>query len=149
VQWIRRLSDEDRAGLTFLLAYEEVRRTHQKGYRLAPKLDPKILTRPLFKQARTVAAWLKKEGWEITGSKVHWQGYIKHAFAAMAPTIPMPGQLRNYRLLRAYLRDGGDLPATNVRSRQDLQKLYKKILRPEIRRNGELQAKLGLHPKSG
>lgn len=143
--WVERLTSEDRKAYVFMLAYQKARRAVQGGFTLGSVMEPEIVLKPTFKQCRTVVTWLEKQGWKITWREVHWQGYLKHAFASMAPTVPLPGQLRNWRLLRAYLASVPD-QVVPARSEREMHDLYQKVLRPEIARDGSWQASLGLRP---
>lgn len=142
--WIDNLTPLDRKAYVFMLAYQKARRQTQGGFSVGYVLEPEIILKSPFKQCRTVVKWLEKEGWKITWKEVHWQGYLKHAFKEMAPTVPMPGQLRNWRLLRGYLGTHAENTTAPIRSKKELHDLYRKVLRPELLEDGSFMGALGL-----
>lgn len=148
MQWLKGLTADQRRALTFAMCYEKVRRSHgQFGYRIFPDLAPEVVEHRAFKTCLTVVRWLDRTGWKITWAEIHWQGYIKFAFRELRPTIPQPGQLKNMRLLRRYLASAPADWEPPKRSRADMDRLYRKVLDPELASTPMLAA-LGLRRPS-
>jgi hypothetical protein len=142
------LSDEQRRTLVLLEYYEKTRReSGQFGYRALPcsleDITADHFKSPLVKQFDTLRRWLEERGWNIGESHLTWMGYVRYAFVAFAPTVPMPGQLCNAVLLKRYL---GSF-ATNApkrRTPQQLEDIYKRVVRKDIADNIGLMTRLGL-----
>lgn len=148
MQWLKGLTPDQRRAMVFALAYERVRRNQGHfGYRIFPELAPAVLELHSFKTCLTVVLWLDQTGWKISWSEIHWQGYIKYAFRELRPTIPHVGQLKNMRLLRSYLASAPDDWEPPQRSSADLDRIYRKVLDPELATTSMLAA-LGLRPQS-
>ncbi len=140
-------TEQERRTLVLAMCYERTRRTRQFGYRVFGHRDikPEIISTPLFKTLNTVREWLDQTGWKISWSEVHWQGYIRFCFERLAPTIPMPGQLKNKKLLRLYLASAPDYQPPE-RSQEEMEAIYRKVLRPEINTT-TFMAALGLRER--
>ena len=150
MKWLEGFETEERRVLLFAHFYQKTRRRHgQFGYDIfgSLKFRPVVLKTRRFSELRTIVSWLMENGWKVTWAEFHWQGYVEFAFQWMKPTIPMPGQLRNKRLLGEYIKS----QPTNVEARaparyswEELKALYTRKLRPEIRNRGALMAALNL-----
>lgn len=147
-RWEDSLGDLERRALLLAHAYQKIRRKHQQfGYRVFKEEGPELVKTPQFKQFLTVTKWLMSNGWRVTWSEFHWQGYVEFTFRWMDPTIPMPGQLRNKRLLGEYIKSQPQNVEARAPARyswKELEALYAKKMRPEIRNRGALLAALNL-----
>jgi len=143
-------SDDEKRVLLFIKVYEDCRReAGQKGYQAlrewAHNLTEDVRKRAIFKQARTVVAWLEIEGWTVRWDDANWRGFIEHAFEELAPLCPHVGQLRNKKLLAGFIRGSrGEVGSADERSDEELQSLYAEVLRPEIADRGGIKARMGL-----
>lgn len=136
------LSCHEREALVLATAYAQARRQKQSGYRLFS--DVRAVTETTtFKQFLTVAKWLRTHQWAPTWREVHWQGYVRFVFQKLDPTIPMPGQLKNDRLLRDYLASAPLKVQLHERTSEEMETLYRKVLRSEFHSRRWLAA-LGL-----
>lgn len=142
--WLEQLSDEERRAYVFGLCYERVRREGAWGYRLFPERGADVRGTKTLKTCATVVRWLDESGFEVTWREVHWQGYVAFAFRHLAPTIPMIGQLKNKKLLALYIQSIPQKKVEDVLTQQELLKLYKASLDPEIAENGSWLSALGL-----
>ena len=142
--WLDQLSDEERRGYTFGLCYERVRREKAWGYRLWTKRTAEIQGCRTLKTCVTVVRWLDESGFEVTWREVHWQGYVAFVFRHLEPTVPMVGQLKNRKLLALYIQSIPRKPVEDIISQDELLKLYKATLDPEIAENGAWLSALGL-----
>ena len=141
---LERFSVMDRRALVFARLYERLRRASgQYGYIAFRSYNSTILDKPIFKTFKTVVSWLDDLGWTTTWSEYHWQGYLKYVFGVMAPRMPMPGQLRNRVLLAEYIKQH-TTDAVPTRSLSDLEHMYQNVVCPEIARQGQPMAILGL-----
>lgn len=148
--WLDQLSDEERRGYTFGLCYERVRREKAWGYRLWPERTGEIREiqgARVLKTCVTVVRWLDESGFEVTWREVHWQGYVAFVFRHLEPTVPMVGQLKNRKLLALYIQSIPRKPVEDVISQDELLKLYKATLDPEIAENGAWLSALGLRER--
>lgn len=130
----------------FLLAkaYEQVRKKKQFGYKLfGHKLDEETKSLPLFKQFVTLADWLLSQGWHLSWTEMHWQGYLSFAFSEFSPAVPLPGQLKNPVLLKKYLQSLPD-KEQECKETSDLENLYARVVLPEISKDKKLMRSLGL-----
>ena len=147
-RWEDELEDDQRRALLLAHAYQRTRRRHnQFGYSVFRDVGPELVKTPVFKQFVTVTKWLMSNGWRVTWEEVHWQGYVEFVFQWMKPTIPMPGQLRNKRLLGEYIKSqpaNAEARAPARYSWEELEALYARKLRPEIRNRGALMSALNL-----
>jgi hypothetical protein len=146
--WVTDLEDSDRRVLLLAHAYERARQKQKQfGYKIFRVEGLEILKTPQFKQLRTVTKWLESHGWKITWASYHWQGYVDFVFRWMAPAIPMPGQLKNKRLFGEYIKSqpaSGESRAPARYSWKELEDLYARKLRPELRNRGAILAALRL-----
>ena len=136
------LDEISRKALLAAHAYAELRKAKQRGYRIDIG-NPEILTKPVFKQFKTVVKWLEEQGWNIAWTPEHWQGYFRFVFEN-SQTTPQPGQLKNKMLLKQYMTSIPDTDPGKAMDEKALQEMYQKKLRPEIRDNKSLLWKLGL-----
>lgn len=132
--------------LAFLVmqVYERQRRERQSGYFCFRVLDDDIVNSSIFKQFRTVAAWLTELGFDIRWAQVHWIGYIENIFREFKDNVPQPGQLKNNFLMKRYLSTASNVADEQIRSREDLARIYKKVLRPELLNNDLILREIGL-----
>ncbi len=141
---MNQLSDEERKALVLVKAYEDARRkAGQFGYKAFPTDDPSVVDLPIFKQLVTVATWIGEQGWNVTWKESHWQGYIAHVFQKFKPAIPQPGQLKNVILLKEYCNSAANIVPEGMPAAQ-LEQLYERIIRPEVRGNMKLQQNIGV-----
>lgn len=139
------LSLIDRQTIVFIKAYENVRKTRgQEGYRtyiFNGSDDP--TQAPAFKTFRTVTEWMIGKGWNVSWSEFHWQGFIEYVFKSLSPIIPQPGQLKNPVLLKKYISSAPNVEAKAL-AQDEMEILYRKVLRPEIINNPYVMKMLGL-----
>ena len=127
------LSTLQRKALLAALVYERTRRdAGQRNYKLPFRQKEDITKDPVFKQFQTLVKWIEEFGWEVRWSEVSWKGYFSFCFKHLHPKRPQPGQLKNKKLLREFLRDLPDIPRRTKTDAQ-LQELYRSILRPELK----------------
>jgi len=107
------------------------------------RIDLTVTERPVFRQFETVVSWLDRAGWHISWQELHWQGYVRYVFNKLSPTIPMPGQLKNLKLLREYLASAPREQSVLERSTQEMDRRYQRVLLPELR-SVRARAALGL-----
>ena len=120
---------EDKAAFLVAFVYEKTRRdSGQHGYRLTTGADDLVIHSNSWKQCRTVAAWFSEIGWPVRLSNINWQGYIRFVFEKLKPQFPMPGQLRNWRLVREYMRHHPTQREIRRKSPEELDELYRKIV---------------------
>ena len=144
------LTSDERRALTLAFAYEKRRRETQYGYRLwgrNEKVDD-FVKKPTFRQFVTVTRWLASGGWNITWKEIHWQGYVHFVFDSLTPNIPMPGQLKNRKLLREYLASAPREQTLHERTPQEMDERYQRVLIPEFR-GTRARAALGLRKHTG
>lgn len=122
---------ERRAYLVALI-YEQERRKSQRGYRLVTDADDTVLEKSTWKQCRTVGTWLESIGWPIRLDRVNWQGYIRWAFTKLKPQLPLPGQLKNWRLVREYMQTNKIEREIPQKSKEQMEELYRRKIRPEL-----------------
>jgi hypothetical protein len=137
------LPREDRLGILVAQYYELCRKEEQRFYKL-PLLDEQFLNSPLFKQCKTLAEWLEKDvGWCPMSQAEHWKGFIRYSFRAI--TMPMPGQMKNRKLVSDYLKSAGTLQVKpEGLTDEQLARLYNRVLRPDLKNVGGFQRRLGL-----
>lgn len=143
-EWFEELDKDDRRVLLLLVAYERERRKIQYGYRAIKEQNITVVNSVMFKQAKTVVAWLDSMNYSVTWSRSTWCGYVKFVFESLAPKVPFIGQLKNVKLLRQYIRSGYKSEVEPIMTREELHKYYDSVLRPELRGNYPVQAVLGL-----
>jgi hypothetical protein len=133
-------SDDDRRTLVLAYCYEqERRRSGQWGYRVFQEVLPSAALASssghdakMFRTFATVRKWIERGGWQVTWRREAWQGYVRHIFRVLAPTIPQPAQLKNPYLLERYLGQDPRLTPLPRRSRAELEGLYRRVVLPEF-----------------
>jgi hypothetical protein len=116
----------------------------QHGYRVFPNTDAGVISTPLFKQFRTVVKWVDEKGWKVGVTEMHWRGYVEYAFEAMKPSFPQPGQLKNDYLLKSYIKA---VPKNVECPSCDTNKIYGRVLRPEILSDPATRRVIGIDRK--
>lgn len=135
------LSDDDRRAYMLMTSYEQERQKLQPWYRAFNGVTEQSLKTPTWSQFRTVGRWLDEQGWSLTTIEVHWSGYVKHAFATAG--LLMPGQLRNFQLLRSYVRAPANVERPGL-SDAELDRVYKGVLAPHVQRIPHIRRYLGI-----
>ena len=136
------LSDMQRRAYLFGFAYARERQKRQKFYKPWPD-DSDFKEHPVFKACVTVTTWLEEQRVHVAWSEITWGSFIAFAFETLAPTIPQPGQLKNFQLLRDYFKSSPQTAVTSISS-IEIDALYKKHLLPEIANDPKLLEWLGL-----
>lgn len=142
--WFYSLPPSERAILVLIKAYEDTRREVQWGYKVFQEEGIQNVDTPLWKTFRTVLKFLQDHGWDITWKEVHWIGYVKFSFEVLKPTIPSPGQLKNKKVLADYMLSVPKSSGPVLRTFDELEKLYEKILHPQISSDPQLMKVLGV-----
>lgn len=119
------------------------RKAGQIGYKAVPTDDPSVVDTSIFKTFVTVAEWITQQGWDVTWKQSHWVGYIAHVFQKFKPAIPQPGQLKNIVLLKEYCNSAANIVPEGIPEAQ-LEQIYERILRPELRGSMKLQQNIGV-----
>lgn len=135
-----------RQGRTYCLArvYEDCRRkSGQYGYSVFPISDTIDDCNAVWKTFETVVMFLDGLNWTVGWKQVHWIGYVKHVFSELSPTIPQAGQLKNKALVKSYLTSVVLEEIEPVRSPEDMEKIYARILHPAIARSSVFQELIG------
>lgn len=142
------LNDAERKALLIMKSYEDVRRKGgQVGYKCFPSDDPETFYESaLFKQFVTVSEWITEQGWDVTWKQSNWMGYISHVFQKFKPAVPQPGQLKNIVLLKEYCNSAANIVPDGMPA-HELEQLYERIIRPELRGNMKLQQNIGIKRK--
>lgn len=135
---------EERRAFLIATIYEQERRKTQRGYKLVTEADDSVLEKATWKQCRTVGSWLESIGWPIRWSSVNWQGYIRFVFAKLKPQLPLPGQLKNWRLVREYMQTNNIQREIPQKSKEQMEDLYRRIIRPEILSSDHFLKRAGL-----
>lgn len=144
------LSEEDGRTIVLIRAYEKCRQeAGQSGYRCLKQDGDKLEASPqIWKSFQTVLKFLLSKGFRVTWKEAAWVGYVKYVFASLKPTVPQPGQLKNELLLKNYLRmvpvDDDLPPPEPLRSDEDLEALYKRVVVHPISSDDHTMAVLGL-----
>ena len=122
-------TDAERRTLFLAYAYQKLRREEEGfGFHLWSEKIEDARKHRVFKTFTTVRKWIESGGWEITCNTVHWYGYLSFVFRTMRPVIPHPGQLKNKKLLADYLQSASSKTAEPVRSQEEVEELYDRIL---------------------
>jgi hypothetical protein len=130
---IAELTDEQKTVYIIATSYERCRReSGQRGYKVFDDPNRVDVNSKVWKTFATVYEWLKKTGWTLSWKTTHWQGYIGYVFSNTKPGVPMPGQLKNQMLFRQYLTHCPKKEAVSVRTPEEMESIYRKVLRPEI-----------------
>ena len=130
---IAAFSEADRRTLLLVLKYQAERnRRSIWGYEFLDlvKLTPAILEDAKFKAFATVRKWIENDGWTISWKHLHWQGFVRFVFDQFPEhKPPWPGQLRNKKLLRQYLRSVPKAePTKAIRTEAKMCALYARII---------------------
>jgi hypothetical protein len=144
------LSELDGRTVVLIRAYEKARRDFgHAGYKCLVQDGDHLEVKPqIWKTFQTVLQWLLSKGFRITWKESAWEGYVRYVFQDLSPTVPQPGQLKNEVLLKRYLAGLSateEIPAPEpIRSPDEVEALYQRILRPEVRNDHTLQVLLGI-----
>lgn len=124
------MSDLERRTILLAKVYEKCRRAAgQLGYRVE---RDGVINDSVFKQLQTVVGFLKDQSVTVTWTDVNWQGYVEYVFKALHPHIPQPGQLKNIVLFKRFLKSQPDLDVSYARSEDQMEKIYRRVVRKEI-----------------
>lgn len=141
---VTEMTPEQGRAYCLAIAYEKCRQDRgQFGYKVFKDRDNIDCDSAIFKTFITVVSWLRSLGWTVGFKEVNWQGFVSFVFDNL-PSMPMPGQLKNKQLLREYLTSSGDREVAPVRSPEEMQKIYSRVLRPEILRSTTFQEVIGI-----
>lgn len=136
------MSDVERRVLLLAKVYEKCRReAGQLGYRVE---RDGVINDSVFHQLETVVLFLKSHEVTVTWDDVNWQGYVRYVFQALSPVIPQPGQLRNTVLFRKYLKHSSSGEIDAIRSEDEMEKIYQRRVRKELRVNSTLMQLVGV-----
>ena len=136
------MSDVDRRTILLAKVYEKCRKAAgQLGYRVE---RDGVINDSVFKQLRTVVAFLKEKDVTVTWTDVNWQGYVEFVFKALHPHVPQPGQLKNVVLFKKFLKSQPDLQVEALRSEDEMEAIYKRVVRKEMRSNTTLMQLAGV-----
>lgn len=146
LNWLYSQPEEVRRVFVLARHYEELRRdSGQRGYRAFKVVDVTALTLVTFKQFKTVAEWLAEHTWNVSWTAMHWRGFVEFVFKSFAPSIPLPGQMKNLVLLKKYmLSHVSDKPVEEGIPQEHMAEIYKQVLRPELVKVPGMLAALGL-----
>lgn len=129
-KWWLTADDHTRKAIVLLRVFEKTIRTRVTGYAIVPPEE--LLKSPKLATAKTLVTWLEEQGYNITLNRLHWQGYLKFAFAQM-PSLFL-GQLKNPMLFRRYCAQASfRMPPPPSKTAARLNDIYSHVLRPELR----------------
>lgn len=141
--WQADLPEIDRRTLVFIRVYEKARQQRgQFGYRAFREHCQENVNTPFFKQCRTVVTWLDAGGWTISWTEIAWRGYVEYVFREMK-RVPLPGQLKNKMMLSHYVKSAPVKVAYYERTDAEMEAIYAKAIRPELRDKVGLRALYG------
>jgi hypothetical protein len=123
-------------------AYANERRKIQHGYTLFHGHKP--LHPTIAKTFSTVVEWISSYQWVVGWKDVHWQGYVAFVFESFAPGIPQPGQLKNRKLLRDYMKSSPEWETPVGKTDSEMDKIYVKALAPELARSKFILKLMGI-----
>lgn len=136
------MSDVERRAILLAKVYEKSRKAAgQLGYRVE---RDGVINDSVFKQLLAVVTFLKEQNVTVTWTDVNWQGYVEFVFKSLHPHIPQPAQLKNIVLFKRFLKSQPDLKVDALRSEDDMEIIYKKAVRQEIRSSTLLMQLVGV-----
>lgn len=131
------LTEQEGRAWIFLRHFDEVKEIAFPGYFVRRNLDREFVDSFLFRQAVKTIEWLTAELVQVGINTSVWRDYTNFAIIEVGVDI-QPAQLRSHPLLKRYLSRTDVQKAPPGRSAEEMEEIYRKIVRPELRPDGVL-----------